>query len=312
MTRHISPHGVSIIAATEDPVLFARWFRKRETWASWFAFLKVLFGLPMSEAELATFRSCTGRSSPPIGVTREAHLICGRRAGKSFILAITAVYLACFHDWRGCLSPGERGTIMIIATDRRQARTIFRYIVALLRVKLLAGLVDRQWAEFVDLTNSVTIEIQTASFRTTRGYTMIAALLDELAFWRSDEGSANPDSEIVAALRPAMSTVPGSMMLCASSPYARRGVLWDAYRKHRGRDGSVLVWKADTRTMNPTVPQAVIDDAMEADPASAAAENGAEFRTDVETYISREVVEAAIIAGRHELPPARAVYVCLR
>lgn len=53
--------GVSIIEATEDPVLFARWFRKRETWAHWFAFLKALFGLPMSEAELETFRSCTGR-----------------------------------------------------------------------------------------------------------------------------------------------------------------------------------------------------------------------------------------------------------
>ena len=53
--------GVSIIEATEDPVLFARWFRKRETWAAWFAFLKVLFGLPLGEAELETFRACTGR-----------------------------------------------------------------------------------------------------------------------------------------------------------------------------------------------------------------------------------------------------------
>ena len=138
-------HGVSIIAATEDPVLFARWFRKRETWASWFAFLKVLFGLPMSDAELATFRSCTGRQTPPTGITREAHLICGRRAGKSFVLALTAVYLSSFVDWRGCFSPGERGTIMVIAADRKQARTIFRYILALLKVRLLgAGRAQRR------------------------------------------------------------------------------------------------------------------------------------------------------------------------
>jgi hypothetical protein len=64
----------------------------------------------------------------------------------------------------------------------------------------------------------------------------------------------------------------------------------------------VLVWKAPTRTMNPSVSQRVIDEAYEADPSSAAAEYGAEFRTDVETFISREVVDAAVIPNRFELP----------
>jgi hypothetical protein len=142
---------------------------------------------------------------------------------------------------------------------------------------------------------------EAASFRSTRGYTLIAALLDEVAFWRSDE-SANPDKEILAALRPAMATIPGAMLLCASSPYARRGALWDAYRKHFGKASPALVWKAPTRTMNPSVPQSVIDAAIEADPSSAAAEYMAEFRTDVESFVSREVVDAAVIMGRFELP----------
>jgi hypothetical protein len=78
-----------------------------------------------------------------------------------------------------------------------------------------------------------------------------------------------------------MATIPDAMLLCASSPYARRGVLWEAFRRHFGRTGSpLLVWNADTRTMNPTVPQSVIDETMEADRASAAAEYGAQFRTD--------------------------------
>ena len=41
---------------------------------------------------------------------------------------------------------------------------------------------------------------------------------------------------------------------------------------------------------------------IERDPASAAAEYGAEFRTDVESFISREAVEAAVIPDRFELP----------
>jgi hypothetical protein len=272
------------------------------SWENWFAFLAALFALPLRPEQLAVYQHCTGRSAPPTTPLSEAWLVCGRRAGKSFVLALIAVFLACFQEYRHFLAPGERGTIVIIAADRRQARTIFRYVRGLLNgVPMLARMVERETADAFDLTNSVSIEIQAASFRSTRGYTLIAALLDEVAFWRSDE-SANPDKEILAALRPALATIPGAMLLCASSPYARRGALWDACRKHFGKDSPVLVWKAPTRTMNPSVPQSVIDAAIEADPASAAAEYGAEFRTDVESFISREIVDAAVVFGRFELP----------
>ena len=59
----------------------------------------------------------------------------------------------------------------------------------------------------------------------------------------------------------------------------------------------MLVWQADTRTMNPNISERVIADAYERDPARAAAEYGAQFRTDVETFVSREIVEAAIEPG---------------
>jgi hypothetical protein len=295
---------MNIIDATADPNLFARWFRDRETWQAWFVFLRALFGLPMSEGDRALYERCTGRSDAPAGGAREAWLVVGRRGGKSMVLALIAVFLATLIDWAPFLSPGERGTIMVLAADRRQARVIYRYAHALLtRIAMLAELIERETAEAIDLSNGVTVEIMAASFRSVRGYTLIAALCDEIAFWRSDD-SANPDAEIIAALRPAMATIPSAMLLCASSPYARRGVLWDAFRRHFGRAGSpLLVWKADTRTMNPTVPQSVVDEAAEADPASAAAEYGAEFRTDVETFVAREVVDAAVVPGRYELPP---------
>jgi hypothetical protein len=80
--------------------------------------------------------------------------------------------------------------------------------------------------------------------------------------------------------------------------------MWDAYRKHHGQDGDpVLVWQADTRSMNPTVGEDVIREAYEADEAAASAEYGAEFRRDIESYIAREAVDAVTVPGRHELPP---------
>jgi hypothetical protein len=300
----------TLLDAIRDSNLFAPWFKNEATWSAWFTFLAALFALPMTENEIGLYRQCTGRSEPPTAPASEAWLVCGRRAGKSFMLALIAVFIATFREYGRHLMRGERGVVMVIAADRKQARVIFGYIRSLLTgVPMLARFIERETADAFDLTNRVSIEVATASFRSTRGYTLIAGLLDELAFWRSDESSANPDTEVIAALRPAMATIPGAMLLCASSPHARRGSLWSAYRKHHGKDGPVLVWKAATATMNPTVPQAVIDDAYESDPASAAAEYGAEFRTDVETYIAREVVEAAIVQDRHESAPAPGFHV---
>jgi hypothetical protein len=300
----------TLLDAIDDPQLFQPWFKDPSSWSAWFVFLRALFGLPLAPHQLALYRECTGRTDPPIEPASEGWLVCGRRSGKSFMLALVAVYLAAFHTYRQYLQAGERGTIMVIACDRRQARTIFRYIGGLLtKVPMLARMVERQTAECFDLHNDVTIEVAVASFRSVRGYTVVACLCDELAFWPTDE-SANPDTEIIAAIRPAMATIPNSMLLCASSPYAQRGALFDAFKRHYGKDirspntfsDPVLVWRAPTRTMNPTVPQSVIDAALEADPASAAAEYMAQFRTDVETFVTRDVVEAAVIQGRFELP----------
>ena len=297
-------HNLTILDACRDPALFGRWLKDPETWAAWMAFLGALFALPMTPAQLAIYQQCTGRTAVPPTPVLEAWLVVGRRGGKSFIVALIAVYLACFRDYRAHLAPGERGTVMINASDRKQARVIFRYVRALLEgVPMLARLIERVDSESIDLSNAISIEIHTASFRAVRGYTIVAAINDEIAFWRSDE-SANPDKEILDAQRPAMATIPGAMLLCVGSPYARRGVQWEAYRDHFGKDGSpVLVWQAATRVMNPTVPEAFEAAAYARDPASAAAELGAQFRTDIAAFLNADWLDGAVQEGIHELPP---------
>ncbi len=297
---------MNICEAIDDPALFKNYFRDPTTWKAWRACLRALFGLPMSKDEIVTFSKCTGRVQWPNKPSKEAWLVCGRRAGKSFNLALIAVYLATFKDWRPFLTPGERGHIVVIAADRKQARVIFGYIRSLLtETRMLADLITRETGEEIDLSNKITIEVATCSYRTIRGRTIVAALCDEIAFWQS-EGSANPDEEVLTAIRPAMATVPGSMLLCASSPYARRGALWEAHQKWFGQEEApVLIWRAPTLIMNPTVPQYVVDDAYERDASVAAAEYGAEFRTDVERLLTREAVSACVDPGVFERPPQR-------
>jgi hypothetical protein len=293
----------TIIEAMDHPDLFRPAFRDPGSWRNWRILLKAAFGLGIDQSEQGVFHDCTGRDSAPSERCSEIWLICGRRAGKSRIMATVAVYLATFIDWTPYLAPGERAVIPIIATDKTQAKIILRYVSALIgMVPAIAALADREISEVIDLSNFVSIEITTASFRTSRGRTIVAVLGDEIAFW-PNEDSANPDEEIIKAVRPGMATIPGAMLWVASSPYARRGALWKAFKRYWAAAGRVLVWKASTQTMNPQIPQAWLAEQYEDDPASAAAEYGAEFRTDIETFLSRETIEAVTVTGRHELPP---------
>jgi hypothetical protein len=238
----------------------------------------------------------------------EATLICGPRAGKSRTLALLAVYLAAFRDYSGRLAPGEMATVAVIAADRRQARVILRYVTGLLNaVPMLRDLVEEELAESVTLGNRVQIEVATASWRVTRGYSFAACLCDELSFWRDEGNSANPAEEIIRAIRPGLATL-GGVLLKASSPHARKGVLFNDWRRHFGKDDArVLVWQAASRVMNPSLPQHVVDEALEDDPQAAAAEYLVEFRSDLADFASREAVEAVVVPGRFELPPTSGV-----
>lgn len=284
--------------------MFRPFFRNLGTWAAWIVILKAIFALPMEPGELEVYRRHTGRQDPPSSPAREAWLVVGRRGGKSRIAALIAVFLACFRDYSDVLSPGERGTCMVIAADRKQARITLRYIVAFLEgVPMLKALIVRRTAEEIDLSNGITIEVHTCNFRAIRGYSVVAAVFDEVSYWRSEE-SANPDVEIANSIRPAMATVPGALLLGISSPYARRGLLWEMHRAHYGKEGDeILVVQADTGSMNPTVDKSVIARAYEEDEAVAAAEYGAEFRRDIETYVPRETLDRCMVPDRAELPP---------
>lgn len=297
---------MNVIDAISDPKVFAQYFRG-STWEAWKVFLTALFALPMTPEQLALYQKHTGRITPPTQPSHEAWLCIGRRGGKSFILAVIAVFLACFRDWRPFLGPGEVGTVMIIGADRRQARVILRYIIGLLKASPMLGRqIEGETRDSVTLRNKVVIEVHTASFKTTRGYTIVAALLDEVAYWPVDENSAVPDVEVLNAVRPGMATIPEAMLLCASSPHSRRGVLWEAYKKHFAKSSDpILVWQAATREMNSAVPQSYIDSHIEADPQRANAEYLAQFRTDLEAFVSREALDACVSSACYERAPSR-------
>src|SRR5262249_45221056 len=145
--------------------------------------------------------------------------------------------------------------------------------------------------------------------RRTRGYAVCALLADELAFWPTDETSAEPDREIIDAVRAGMVQFGDkALLLAASSPYAKRGELWTPSRRRDAVDGDACVtWKAPALVMNPSVPRATIDATYERDAVWARAEYGAEFRDDLTQLVAREVVEGCVDAGVLERRPIEGI-----
>lgn len=277
-----------------------------ETWRPHHVLAMAALGECLTEDEIPIFKKFTGgRDYKPGQGVKEWHTVGGRRTGKTVSKAAFATYLGTCIDYRDVLTKGETGVLLCLAQTQSVANQILDYVEEnLLGSTILKQKFVRRTAEGIELTNNVRIEVRPASFRKLRGPTFIGICADELGFWYSEDYYANTDVEVLNAARQDMLTTRG-MLVTISSPYAKRGVLWNAYKKHYGPDGSplVLVAKGTTRDFNPLIDQADIDLELERDPERNRAELLAEFRSDIDSFIGIEAVEACV-GDYYEIPPS--------
>ena len=227
----------TVLEALRDPQLLGRAGLDSESWKSWHVALKAAFGLEMNPDELEIFKKHTGRSIPPSQQVRECWIPTGRRGGKSRVAAAVAAYLATLRDYSSYLSSGEKAIVMLIAADQRQAKIALGYIWSMLvDSPVLSKMIEKERKDSIKLTNGVSIEVRSANYRTVRGVSLAAVICDEVAHWKTDEAGDSPDVEIVNALRPGLSTIPHSMIIGISSPYAKRGLLWRMHKDYFGVD----------------------------------------------------------------------------
>ena len=287
--------------AIADSTLFP-FFHDARSWARWVGILKAISGSPMTPEEFEFFTRCSLRLNQPARAFAEVLIEVGRRGGKTIIAAFIGVVASCLRDYSAVLAPGERGVVLLVAADKAQAGVAFRYVFGFLKASpMFARLIERKTLDTIDLSNGVSIEVRTASFRTLRGRTIVCCICDELAFWR-DETSANPDAEILAAVRGGMASIPSALLFMITTLHGRRGVTWEIHRKFFGvEDDHVLVLRADSLSMNPTLPASLISRAFEEDEAVAWSEYGRDgeirFRSDVENIVPFEVIAAAVDPG---------------
>ena len=281
---------------------FEPWFRG-PSWDGWRSVLKATTAAPMSDDEVAFFKSVAGAREPPSRRPREAWYVCGRRAGKDSIVSLVAAHAASTFDPRGILRPGERAVVACVAPDREVAKIIKGYIAAFFdTIPSLRDMVQRETKDLVELKNGGDVAILTDDFRSVRGRPILCCVLDEVAML--DAGQNETDLELYAALLPGMSTIPQAQLFGISSPYAKKGLLYKKFADSFGRaTDDVLVIQAPSHVMNPTLDTRDRDRMMAEDPARARAEWYAEFRDDIVAFIDPATVDLCVMKGRIEIPP---------
>lgn len=227
-----------------------------------------------------------------------AELVWGARGGKSFWSSLRVLHLACTVPLDR-LAPGEHGYGFLVAPKLELAEQPLNYIKgAISRDRTLSQLADVTSERIVLHRRGgrqVTIQPVAASRGGAgqRGRSLVAALLDETAFFRDETTGAVNDGAIFRALAPRV--IEGGQLIVQSTPWARTGLLYDLWRENWGRPRSALVAHASTGVLRTDEKiLSYVAREYERDPENAAIEFGAQFgAASATTWLDPEALDAA-------------------
>lgn len=181
---------------------------------------------------------------------RQLVLRVGRRGGKSSTLCRVAVCEALWGDHR--IPPGDLGVVAIVSVNRDEASQRLRTIKSILDA---IGVAHRPIPGGVQVVGRpVAFKVYAASIAGVSGFTCIGIICDEVAKWHDSDTGANPAREVLASIRPTLSTQPNARVFLSSSPLGNLDAHANAYDD--GDNAWQLVAYAPTWVANPTITEA--------------------------------------------------------
>ncbi|MEO7032730.1 MAG: hypothetical protein ABI548_02780 [Polyangiaceae bacterium] len=206
--------------------------------------------------------------------------LCGGRGGKSRVLCgVYSLWRALLADLSG-LAPGEQAVALIVAPDMRLAKQTLRFALgAAKHAPSIAALIESENTEGFVLRRPdgrpVAVEAlpATRGGSALRGRSLVSAVLDECAFFRSEEYAVN-DAEIFRAVAPRV--IDGGLVVIASTPWAEAGLLFDEFMRNHGHPVTAMAAHAPTTLLNPAKAAEVARERARS-PENAAREFDAQF-----------------------------------
>ena len=155
---------ITLRKALSDPLLLDQ-VLAGTSWSAWRVLLIAAMGESLTDTERELFKQLTNREHEPNTPVEEFVGVIGRRGGKSRAISVLSTYIAglCKHP---NLVRGERGVLLIIAPDQRQADIVLDYITATFETSpILKQLIETRTQRSLKLTNRIDIEVRASDFR---------------------------------------------------------------------------------------------------------------------------------------------------
>jgi len=260
----------------------------------------------------------------------ELLLSCGRRGGKTFIASIISAYEAykliikdnpqAYYN----MAPDEMIRIVNVASSGDQANELstqiqnrifnsewfLPYIASFnsdevcLKTKHDIRKMDAEAEQYGQpLKRRATIKIESllCSARSTRGGSVIVALLDELAHFVDNDGNRGGKA-VYESLTPSGATFGNdSKVICISSPYTKSGVFYDLYTDSF-RDQSIRMLQMPTWEMNPLIEFDFLKSRYKKNTETFWTEYGAQFSTTVTGFFKfpERIYECVDVIGYND------------
>jgi len=284
---------LNIIEFAENPLVLGLSFAKRPAQK---VILKAMYGLPLNKKELEIFNTLTkGKGKYKPGAEKTELIACiGARGGKSLCVSICALYEATVgwmnKDWKKSLSVGEYIYVCIIATKELQARQIIQTncLRMLRRSPLLKGMVKKSTELEITLRNYVKIISGPCNETALRGLPICVLIMDEVAFFRIEGPKA--DEVIFNSLRPRMAQFIEGKLFLISTAGSKQGLFFNFFNEGFRIEDRLTI-QANTRFVNPEIPQKFLDKEKARDIDNYMREFEGVFSEKLESFFGFEIMQ---------------------
>lgn len=171
----------------------------------------------------------------------------GRKGTKSSTMCRVAVCEALHGDH--LLRPGDLGLVMFLSENRPEATNRIFTIKAILEALGVAH--EPMGNDLRIVGKAVIFGVRAARVGAVSGPVVICLVDDEVAKWKDDATGANPATEVLRSVRPAMATQVNAHEFMISSPWSTLDAHYDAMAE--GETAQQSVAEAPSWIANPTI-----------------------------------------------------------
>ena len=240
-------------------------------------------------------------------------LVCGGRSGKSYVLVSLRLLHGALTRDLSTLAPGQRAVAPVVAPNDDLRQEVINYALGAMRSRpeLQAMLRLPKGTRPDDTVSEFEIErpdgqrvLVTGAVATKGGYggrgrALTDAFLDECAFFRDRNAVVN-DQDIFSAMSPRV--LPGGQTICASTPWAKAGLLYDLHARNHAFAVDAVSFQASTLQLRDApLTRVIVERETRRDPDNAAREFGAVFPSSgTLQFFDADLVESCLVA---DVPP---------